>query len=47
MVYKGGGLGINGQGITHPLEVKERPKYLRSGYGECSKAFEARGASRQ
>jgi hypothetical protein len=42
MGYKGGGLGINGQGITQPLEVVERPRFSRLGYveGECSKVVE-------
>ena len=42
MGYKGGGLGINGQGITHPLKVKERPRYDSLGYGKCFKSFEAK-----
>ena len=34
MGYKGGGLGIHGQGITHPLEVVQRPRYVGFGYTE-------------
>jgi tuftelin-interacting protein 11 len=39
MGYKGGGIGINGQGINQPLEVEGRPQYVGLGYGErvCSK----------
>lgn len=44
MEYKGGGLGINGQVITQPLEVVRRPRLLGMGYikGECSKVTKAR-----
>lgn len=50
MGYEGGGLGINGQGITNPIIVKERPRYQGLGYrhrefGECSKLFEAKKSS--
>jgi tuftelin-interacting protein 11 len=31
MGYKGGGLGINGQGIIQPLEVERRPSICRIG----------------
>lgn len=46
MGYEGGGLGINGQGITNPIMVEGIPKYQGLGYGqrefgECSKWFEA------
>jgi hypothetical protein len=34
MGYKGGGLGINGQGIIQPLEVVGRPWFVGLGYGE-------------
>ena len=27
MGYKGGGLGVHGQGITQPLEVVQQPRY--------------------
>jgi len=42
MGYEGGGLDINGQGITNPIMVEERSKYMGLGYdlmefGECSK----------
>ena len=39
MGYKGGGLGVRGQGITQPLEVVQRPCYAGLGYNEegCSK----------
>jgi flagellar biosynthesis/type III secretory pathway chaperone len=33
MGYKGGGLGINGQGVTQPLEVVQRPPFAGLGYG--------------
>jgi len=33
MGYEGGGLNINGQGITNPIMVEERPKYMGLGYG--------------
>jgi hypothetical protein len=47
MGYKGGGLGIDGQGIIQPLEVEGRPRYVGLGYGEreCSKAAEAEDSS--
>ena len=43
MGYKGGGLGINGQGITQPLEVMQRPQLAGLGYieGQFSKVSEA------
>ena len=43
MGYKGGGLGVNGQGMTQPLEVVQRPLFTGLGYtkGECSKVSEA------
>jgi hypothetical protein len=34
MEYKGGGLGIYGQGIIQTLEVEGRPRYVGLGYGE-------------
>ena len=39
MGYKGGGLGVNGQGMTQPLEVVQRPQLLGLGYteGQCYK----------
>ena len=39
MGYRGGGLGIRGQGITEPLEVVQRPRYAGLGYIDegCSK----------
>jgi hypothetical protein len=51
MGYKGGGLGIHGQGITQPLEVVQRPRFAGLGYGqeeigECSKFVEARATSK-
>ena len=50
MDYEGGGLNINGQGITNPIMVEERPKYQGLGYGqrvfgEYSKHFEAHQSS--
>ena len=43
MGYKGGGLGVNGQGMTQPLEVMQRPKFIGLGHTEveCSKVLEA------
>jgi hypothetical protein len=51
MGYRGGGLGIHGQGITQPLEVVQRPRFAGLGYGqeeigECSKSIEARATSK-
>ncbi len=42
MGYHGGGLGINGQGVTQPLEVVPIQPFVCLGYGheekgECSK----------
>jgi hypothetical protein len=34
MGYKRGGIGINGQGIIHPLKVVGRPCFTGLGYGE-------------
>jgi hypothetical protein len=50
MGYKGGGLGIHGQGITQPLEVVQRPRFAGLGYGkeengEFSKVVEAKTIS--
>jgi hypothetical protein len=50
MGYKGGGLGIHGQGITQPLEVVQRPRFTGLGYGkeengECSKVVEEKTIS--
>ena len=50
MGYKGGGLGINGQGVTQPLEVVQRPPFAGLGYGkvdigEFSKSAKARATS--
>lgn len=47
MGYEGGGLRINGQGITNPIEVKKQPRYEQLGYGhgefgECSKLVDAK-----
>jgi len=33
MGYEGGGLDINDQGITNPIMVEEREKYMVLGYG--------------
>ena len=43
MGYKGGGLGINGQGMIQPLEVMQRPRLEGLGYneGQYSKVSEA------
>jgi len=40
MGYKGGGIGIDGQGIIQPLEVEGRPRYVGLGHSEreCSEA---------
>jgi len=51
MGYEGGGLDINGQGITNPIMVEEILKYQGLGYGqrefgECSKWFEAQKSSK-
>jgi hypothetical protein len=51
MGYKGGGLGINGQGVTQQLKVVQRPIFVGLGYGqedigECSKSPEARATSK-
>ncbi|KAH9291506.1 hypothetical protein KI387_043305, partial [Taxus chinensis] len=47
MGFDGKCLGINGQGITNPIQVEERPRYARLGYdsgkrkiGESSKTTE-------
>ena len=42
MGYKGGGLCVNGQGITQPMEVVQRPRFVGLGYTkrECSKVAE-------
>jgi hypothetical protein len=50
MGYRGGGLGIHGQGVTQPLEVLQRPPFVGLGYGkeengECSKVAEAKTIS--
>jgi len=47
MGYEGGGLRINGQGITDLIMVKERPTYQGLSYGhkelgECFKLFEVK-----
>jgi len=49
MGYKGGGIGIDGQGIIQPLEVEGRPQFAGLGDGEreCSKAEEAEESSRK
>jgi hypothetical protein len=47
MGYKGGGFGIDGQGIIQPLEVEGRPRYVGLGHDEreCSKVAEAEESS--
>jgi hypothetical protein len=50
MGYRGGGLGINGQGVTQPLEVVPRQPFAGLGYGheekgECSKVAETKAIS--
>jgi hypothetical protein len=52
MGYDGKGLGINGQGMTNPIQVEGRPHYAGLGYGkegdgECSKTTEVREASNE
>ena len=45
MGYDGRGLGVNGQGIINPIEVKRQPHKAGLGYteiGESSKSAEAR-----
>jgi len=37
MGYRGGGLGINGQGVTQPLEVVPRQPFASLGYGQGEK----------
>ena len=37
MGYRGGGLGINGQGVTQPLEVVPRQPFAGLGYGHEEK----------
>ena len=46
MGYKGGGIGINGQGMIQPLEVMQRPRLASLGYneGQYSKVSEAPNA---
>jgi hypothetical protein len=51
MGFDGKGLGINGQGMTNPIQVEEIPHYAGLGYvsgkgevGECSKTIEEREA---
>jgi hypothetical protein len=50
MGYRGVGLGTNGQGVTHPLEVVPRTPFEGLGYGkeengECSKVVEEKSIS--
>jgi hypothetical protein len=50
MGYRGGGLGIHGQGVTQPLEVVQIPLFGSLGYGqeeigECSMSVETRATS--
>ena len=50
MGYKGGVLGINGQGVTQPLEVVQRTRFSCLTYGkeengECSKVVEEKTIS--
>lgn len=50
MGYRGGGLGMNGQGVIQPLEVVPRQPFVGLGYGqeekqECSKVAKAKVVS--
>ena len=50
MGYSRGGIGINGQGMTQPLEVVPRQPFAGLGYrqeegGECSEVVEAKSIS--
>ena len=41
MGYSGKGLGIHEQGITHPIEAKQRPRKKGLGYGGTDKNSKA------